>query len=150
MARETDSRIQSDKTSSVVLPASGTVDREEFRDEFEITNSIKAATNEAFFEEILEVRIHDTDNPHAEKIINVGVNGVNQFFIRGQTQRVKRKFVELLALAKTENISTRETRDANGNLTAAIDRTRGLRYPFSVLRDPNPEGHAWLQNVLNA
>ena len=104
---------------------------------------------EKFANELVEVEISETDNPNAEQLIQLGVNGNNQFLWRGVPQKVKRCFVEVLARAKVTSYQTPEFTDPNGNRATSIKPYRGLRYPFRVLHDPNPDGPRWLQSILH-
>lgn len=134
---------------SLIIPATGPVIRDD--------NSIVAAEGPigddyakelAFLEEKVEVMVHESTDPNAENPVQVACNGINQFFVRGQTQVVKRKFVEILARSKTTSIATRDARDLSGDLTTRIEKATALRYPFSVIRDENPKGAVWLKSVL--
>lgn len=122
-----------------------------FREDFETVDTPRdsyALKMEAFMNEDVEIEISETDNPAAEQLIHLGVNGRNQFLWRGVPQIVKRSFVEVLARAKVANIQTPEIVDPNGNRATSIRTLRGLRYPFRVLFDPNPNGGKWLQGVM--
>lgn len=122
----------------------------DFAEEFEVVD--KASNDRlselAFMEEAVEIEVSQTDNPYAEALIHLECNGVTQIVVRGVPQYIKRKFVEILARSKTENIATPEIIDAKGNKTAAIRRFQGLRYPFRVLHDSNPNGHSWLDGIM--
>jgi hypothetical protein len=133
------------------MPATGSIDRNDFRDDFEIIEtplSQSALDAAAFFEELVEVEISSSDRQGAEPVIQLQCNGVNQFLYRGVPQSIKRKFVEILARAKSENISTPEFMDGNGNRSTRVVKSQGLRYPFRVLRDDNPNGRVWLESVM--
>lgn len=102
----------------------------------------------AFNEEKITVMVHESDDPHAEQLIEVGVNGKKQFFKRGVQQVVRRKFVEALARAKATNYS-QKVDDPNPLVVNRLMPRTALRYPFSLIRDDNPRGgHAWLQQLL--
>lgn len=138
-----------EQDSSIIMPAAGPVIRDDTSiqvAEGPLTDDRAAAL--AFMEEKVEVMVHESTDPNAENPVTVACNGVNQFFVRGMPQVVKRKFVEILARAKTTAISTKEVRDYQGDLTTRIDKSTALRYPFSVVRDENPKGAAWLRSIL--
>lgn len=125
--------------------------RNDFQDDFQIQKNLDykiEAAALAFNEELLDVEILENDNPHAEQVIELGVNGVSQFMMRGKKQTIKRKFVESLARAKTESISTPIYKDATGADATKIVKTQGLRYPFKVTKDANPRGQEWLEAIL--
>lgn len=101
----------------------------------------------AFNEEYVEVTVHETTDKNAAMLVDVYCNGVPQRFIRGQTQRVKRKFVEVLARAKQTRIKTEVEMRGNDPVNKIV-RTTGLRYPFRVDNDRNPKGQDWLKRIL--
>lgn len=150
--RPIDSGAYSAKTKTHDIPATGKLDRETFLDEFEIIDGSRGikelAATEAFYEEEVEVVVSESDNPNLEQLIQVGVNGTNQFFIRGVPVIVKRKFLEGLCRARPESITTQEYLDANGNRSTRVIKTPGLKFPFRVLRDSNPRGREWLEKLL--
>lgn len=100
-----------------------------------------------FMNEKVLVRIAESSDKHAEKVINVFNDGVPQRFVRGEWTIARRKYVEVLARSKPFSVSTPETVDGNGDRTTAIRTTVGLMYPFEM-NDRNPRGNAWLQRVL--
>lgn len=102
----------------------------------------------AFMEESVDVMVHPSTDRNAEPIVELWCNGRSQFFARNQLQTVKRKFVEVLARARTTAYTQERYRDGNGNDAIRNIPHTALRYPFSVMHDPNPRGRAWLQKVL--
>lgn len=133
------------------MPATGSLDRENFRDEFEIQDtpvSDDRLKNLAFNEEPVQVVISEDGNPNAEQVISLSVNGVRQFLRRGESTWIKRKFVETLARARPGAITTPEYIDASGARATKIVTTYGLSYPFRVLNDANPDGARWLESIL--
>lgn len=104
----------------------------------------------AFMEDVLTIRVERGREKHAPQWVDVHVNGVLQWIKIGEPQRVKRKFVEVLARSQpfsvqTEHGSTNEERPQN-----RIERSQFAQYPFSVLHDPHPLGSEWLQRVYMA
>lgn len=106
-----------------------------------------AAAELEFMNEMVAVRVHESTDKNAEKIIFVSNDGVPQRFVRGQYVAAKRKYVEVLARSKPFSVTTPETTDGNGDRTTMIRTTVGLMYPFDM-QDRNPRGQAWLQRVL--
>jgi len=103
---------------------------------------------EAFMAENVEVYVHDSTDENAEPLIQVGVNGRNQFFERGTQQTVKRMFVAALARAKQTTYKEQEYLDARGNRAVRYIPRTALKYPFSIVYDANPNGIAWLEKTL--
>jgi len=112
------------------------------------------AANLAFNEEMITIQIHDTAEPNAQRIFEVSVNGglpprgASQIFERGKQYTVKRFLVETLARAKPTNYRNEEYTDDKGIRNVRWPSQTGLRYPFSVIHDPNPLGPSWLRSVL--
>jgi hypothetical protein len=143
--------MQIGKDQTFQMPATGAIDHNDFRNDFEIVDGPQAmgkAEELAFMEEPVEVMVSPTTDKNAERLPQVAVNGVNQYFMRGKRMSVKRKFVEALARAKKTGISTMPAKDQDGADTMNIVQETGLKYPFSVSHDRNPNGSAWLENVL--
>lgn len=101
-----------------------------------------------FAEDLIEVTVHTTSEKNAEPFVLVACNGINQYFVRGQKQAVKRKFVEVLARAKQTNYENQQIKMDNGEETYIYPARTALRYPFTVHNDPNPKGIDWLKSVL--
>lgn len=55
---------------------------------------------EAFMNEMVTIVVNPAQDPDEPTLVQVGVNGVNQFIPRGHAIAVKRKYVEVLARAK--------------------------------------------------
>jgi len=100
----------------------------------------------AFMEEYVDVVVHESTDANAAQVVDVYCNGVPQWFVRGQTQRVRRKFVEILANARQTSIKTNVHQDTE-NVYNRISKHTALRYPFSM-QDSNPRGQPWLKNLL--
>ena len=115
------------------------------------TGGLSAEAQEnLFMEEFVEVMVHESTDKNAENPVFTACNGVPQYFSRGQVQRVRRKYVGILASCKEFSISTPEYTGADGVRAMSIKRTSSLKYPFSVISDPNPRGATWLRSLLQA
>ena len=101
----------------------------------------------AFMEEPVTVHVHDTTDPTAVPIPPVWNDGRSQFFIRGQDQVVKRKFIEVLARCKRTIYSQEKYTDGVGNEAYRQIPHTALLYPFSVVED-TAKGRAWLKAIL--
>lgn len=125
-----------------------TGDAERAEQILEVNNEIDMsyADDLAFMEEMVDVRVEESTDPNAEPVVAVFNNGQSQYFVRGKTQRVKRKFVEVLARAKQTTVNTVEDRNEGA---VRLKRHTSIRYPFSMTRDDNPKGYAWLRNILS-
>lgn len=102
---------------------------------------------EAFMNEPVTIIVNPATDPDEPRLVQVGVNGVNQFLPRGEPMTVKRKYVEVLARAKRTNFS--QTLDERlGEGMNHLKAMHLLRFPFSVIEDRNPSGAPWLRGVL--
>lgn len=120
----------------------------------DMTNIADKAAMLAFYEEMLDVVILDDSSENPENFVFLAVNGRgpmpggSPWCPRNIPIRMARKYVEGLARSKPVNVATVEANDYDGYKTTRIRRTSSLRYPFTVLRDDNPRGAAWLREVL--
>jgi len=101
----------------------------------------------AFMEEIIEIMVHEADDPAAENPVAAGNNGRVVYFQRGVPTKARRCIVDSL-ITKTDRISTPEFFNGAGERARAIRRTSALKYPFSVISDPNPRGVEWLRRRM--
>lgn len=100
---------------------------------------------ERFMEE--PVTIHVTEFPEDSGIIGipVTVNDTTQYVMGGKTQVVKRKYVEVLARART-TVYKQFNNPQNPAESRPIPRT-SLSYPFAIVND-TPKGHAWFKELM--
>lgn len=105
----------------------------------------------AFMEELIEIRVLEDTDPNSENPVPCGVNGANLWLERGKAVVIKRKYVEALARSKQTAIKTPEivgpSADGGMERKTVIRKTTNSRYPFEVLRDPNPRGAEWLRAI---
>lgn len=109
---------------------------------------VEAAELEKFMSEVLTVRIYPTPDKNAVQFPTPSCNGVNQPFIRGKVQKVRRKYVEILARTRTTGY-TQMVPDSSRPEHILMIPSDALVYPFEVLHDPNPTGPAWLKAILD-
>lgn len=128
-----------DDEAVIELPMNANPDSPEFQDK---------AADLAFMKEPVTVFIHDTSEKNADKVFDVSVNGRSIVFQRSQEYVVPRMFVEGLARAKPVHFENEEYTDASGERGVRWPTRKGLRYGFSVVKDDNPRGKAWLKGVL--
>lgn len=101
-----------------------------------------------FNEEFVDVMVHESTDKNSEDPVFTACNGVTQYFFRGQVQTVRRKYLAILASCKEHSIKTVEYTQPDGSRATKIVRTASLKYPFSVISDPNPRGAPWLRGLL--
>lgn len=116
------------------------VNSKEFRDK---------AAELAFMNERLTISIQEVSDEDADKVVCVWVNGRAFAFNRGQEyEGIPRYVVYGLAKARPFSYRNEEYTKPNGEFAVRYPRSRGIRYPFSVIYDPNPRGSSWLQRAL--
>lgn len=103
----------------------------------------------AFMREPVTVHIHESSDQQADPHFMIAVNGRKQIFSRGREYTVPRYIVEGLARAKPVGFRNEEYFKPDGERSVRWPSTRGLRYPFSAVKDPSGDkGAAWLKIVL--
>lgn len=101
-----------------------------------------------FMEEPIEIMVHDTNDPNADPLPHVTVNGVNQYFFRGERQTVKRKYVQLLVRPKTTSFGNEEYTDARGNKAYRWPAHTAPELQITILHDPSgAKGLAWFDGL---
>ena len=140
--------LDKERTSDIVLPVDG-----EQLDTDQYLRSMK------FYEEPMTISIHRSADKFPAPVVDLWVDGKGaEQFVNGKWMIcgwlpvgvpciTKRKFVEVLARAKTDSVQTRVVKHENHEDNLA-DRTTSTKYPFSVIQDSNPMGHQWLSKVL--
>ncbi|HTH12566.1 MAG TPA: hypothetical protein VMA55_23575 [Acidovorax sp.] len=109
--------------------------------------TLKDAELEAFMNEPVMVTVLSGGKDNEAPFVQVSVNGVMQMFRRDVPIVVKRKYVERLARAK-ETGYDQDLDERKGEGMNVLQQVKSLRYPFSVNRDDNPRGSAWLRAIL--
>lgn len=110
-------------------------------------NGEKAAMLQ-FMEMPITVHIHTTSDPTAEQVFEIINGGQREFFRRGETKTVRRKFVDILATRKITTYSQKRIQDKDGIWQDVQVPNSALRYPFSVVEDRHPRGADWLTAML--
>lgn len=103
----------------------------------------------AFMEEKLTVRLEPSADRYSPKFIDVAVNGRIEWLEVGKPIQVARKYIEVLARAKSDTFITIAPNTNDENPVNMISRNTSQKYPFSVIKDPNPRGYQWLTTVLS-
>lgn len=111
-------------------------------------NFVDRAELEKFMQEPIEVLVFEPMEKGQEFVVQLAVNGKNQFVLRGVPQKIRRKYVEVLARARRKNVSAMGYKDGMGEAKNTVNISDSLQYPFQVIADPNPKGPAWLRGIL--
>jgi hypothetical protein len=102
---------------------------------------------EMFMNEKVIIVVHESPNEEDLPVVCPMVNGVGQPIVRGYPTPVKRKYVECLARAK-ETRYKQVQMDANDPSSLKMIPRTVLAYPFAIERDDNPNGRAWLRDII--
>lgn len=108
----------------------------------------KIAAEEAFMNEMVQIRVSESAVEGALPVIAPNVNGVNQPIARGIPMWVKRKYVEAL-VRSVETGYKQQVRNPHAPDEIEMVPRTVPSYPFEVLKDPNPKGRAWLDALLH-
>lgn len=116
---------------------------------------------EAFMEEPVTIRIEEnsrSDFPESHAPVQVNGRGaevlvkdnwVSMTWVPiGQMLTIKRKYVEVLARAKSDSVRTQHD---DGNVDRprnTLTRRSSANYPMSIIHDPNPKGHEWMSRIM--
>lgn len=101
----------------------------------------------AFNEEFVQIRLEPSSEKNPPKFEMFGNQGNQVWVPYGVPFVIKRKFVEIMARCKHDDISTEIIKHDDSEQNNALRNSRS-KYPFSMLRDDNPKGRDWLQNLL--
>ena len=104
---------------------------------------------EAFMRDELEVFFNEPSNENEAAFVEVNVNGDYRMVVRGNTAKLKRYHVAVLANAKQSRVRQRKLVNPDGSMGFSEDNVLALTYPFQVMHDPNPKkGVPWLRQLL--
>jgi len=106
----------------------------------------------AFMEEPVDILLHRGREKHAPTMYDFQING-RAIWIRVDTvTTIPRKYLAIIAQAQPFEVETEtdknEGKGDNAPVINAIRRHQSSRYPFTVVKDANPRGSAWLQKVM--
>lgn len=115
----------------------------------------------AFMEEPITVRIEENSrSDFPETHVPCAVNGKGaEVWMNGQWVAMtwlpvnvplttKRKYVEVLARAKSDSIRTKHDDATVDRPQNKVERRSSSNYPLSIIEDRNPKGHEWLSRIM--
>ena len=118
-------------------------------DSVAITDLGRVAAQEAFMHEQVKVLIMATTDANAPPYADISVNGQKVVIRRNQPTVILRKHLEVLARMRETRWVQEVPEGWNG--AVGMETLRGHSanvYPFTVLKDDNPKGGAWLEHIL--
>lgn len=102
---------------------------------------------ESFMNDMLTIIVQSNGSDDETPAVPAGVNGAFIYIPRDEAVNVRRKYVEVLARAKKTDYD--QTLDHSlGERMNKLNTRHVLKYPFTVISDPNPAGHQWLREIL--
>lgn len=132
---------------NIVLPVQG-------------TDFLDYAATLAFAEEPIKILVQKNGEKNAPRTADGWVNGKGiECFINGQWLAmgfipvgipviIKRKYAEVLARSKVDNVSTSHGSMNDENPHNAVDFSTSSKCPFTVIHDANPAGVEWLSKLM--
>jgi hypothetical protein len=115
----------------------------------------------AFMEEPVTIRIEEnsrSENPETHvatyvqgrgsEVLNDGKWLELGWLPIGVPLITKRKYVEVLARAKTDTIKTQHDDATVERPRNTVQRRTSSNYPISIIQDNNPRGHEWLSRIM--
>lgn len=104
---------------------------------------------EAFMRDELEVFFNEPGNENEPSFVEVNVNGDYRMVVRGDTTKLRRYHVAVIAAAKQSRVRQRKILNPDGSMGFQEENVLSLTYPFQVMNDPNPKlGVPWLKKLL--
>lgn len=104
---------------------------------------------EKFMRDELEVFFNEPGNEHEPGFVEVNVNGDYRLAVRGDTTKLRRYHVAVIANAKQSRVRQKKIVNADGSMGFQEENVLSLTYPFQIIHDPNPKhGSAWLRQIL--
>jgi hypothetical protein len=102
----------------------------------------------AFLNEKIFIRIAETNDPNEQEIVFLSVNGKPVWLKRGRVEYVRRHYVEQLFRAKPQKVKVTVAKNTEGEVVNRTTKSSALAYPFEIVRDDNPKGKAWAQQLM--
>lgn len=109
-----------------------------------------ALEQEAFMRDELEVFFNEPGNEHEPGVVEVNVNGDYRMAVRGETAKMRRYHIAVIASAKQSRVRQKKIVNADGSMGFQEENVLSLTYPFQITHDPNPKlGGPWLKKLLS-
>jgi len=106
---------------------------------------------EQFMNEELRVLIHEPQLDGEPPVVELEVGGIPCYAMRGIPQMLRRKYVEVLARARSARVRHWYKQQGDESKNFQTFSSRALTYPFIVEKDPSGgKGGAWLASMLAA
>jgi hypothetical protein len=103
-----------------------------------------------FMRDELEVFLNEASNENDPGFVEMNVNGDYRMVVRGDTVKLRRYHVAVLARAKQSRVRQKKIVNQDGSMGFIEENVLSLTYPFSVTHDPRgKKGGDWLKQMLS-
>ncbi len=106
----------------------------------------------AFMSEPVTILLHRGRERHAPNIYDFYVNGKAMWIIVDTPATIPRAYLEVIARSQPYEVETHVNKNEHMGMDAHVEnsirRHQSARYPFTVVKDANPKGPAWLAKVM--
>ena len=99
----------------------------------------------AFMAEMVDIMVPETDDPQAEHIFEININGRAFFFRRGENKTVPRYVADHMLRMKRTIYVQKEASNNEGVKDILHQARTSLKYPFMLVRDASPNSQAWFK-----
>lgn len=105
--------------------------------------------HEKFMQDELQVFFHEASGENEPAFVEVNVNGDYRMAVRGNTTKLRRYHVGVLAQAKQSRVRQRKVVNADGSMGFVEENVLSLTYPFTVTHEPRgKKGSDWLEEMI--
>lgn len=108
----------------------------------------RVLNDEKFFNEPVEVLLAEPGTENEHQFVELTVNGERVCGRRGETMRMKRSHLAVLAGAKMQAVVQKKVTNSDGSTGYEERFVLRPMYPFQVTEDNNPAGAKWLRQLL--
>ena len=106
----------------------------------------------AFMSEPVTIVLHRGREKHSPNLHDFYVNGRPLWVPVEQETAVPRCYLEVIARSQPYEVETHVNKNEHKGMDAPVEnkvvRHQSAKFPFTVVRDPNPKGPAWLAKVM--
>ena len=102
----------------------------------------------AFNNELVTIKMAQTNDKNAEQKFEININGRPQLFMRGATYTVPRYFVDRLMRLKQTVYDQEEYMTDKGERKMRYPARTALKYDFAIVRDDHPRAKEWERAIL--
>ena len=99
----------------------------------------------AFMAEMVEIMVPTTEDPQADNVFEININGRAFCFLRGENKTVPRYVADHMLRMKKTIYVQKPVINADGVKDILNEPRTSLKYPFMMVRDASPHSQAWFK-----